>query len=101
MLLSGVVTPWLAPIVALFLVFAESAVATQLITSCCLSSAQDAVFDAVYSNESPEAGITIDAASSSSGVFRTMLLVAQLSLCRGFVMLVALPLNLVPVVSDH
>jgi len=100
LLLSSLFTPWVAPVAAMLLVFAESAVAVQLVISCCLSRAQDAVFDFVYSETSPNAEINLGVAAD--GVLpdgRSVQMLICFTLLRTFVMIVCLPLNLIPAVG--
>eukprot|EP00658_Telonema_sp_P-2_P038242 TRINITY_DN27473_c0_g2_i5.p1 TRINITY_DN27473_c0_g2~~TRINITY_DN27473_c0_g2_i5.p1 ORF type:complete len:305 (+),score=91.27 TRINITY_DN27473_c0_g2_i5:47-916(+) len=99
-LLASLFTPWVALLAALLLVFAEAAVVVQLIVSCCLSSPQDAVFDCVYQENSPNAEINLGVATD--GVLpdgRTAIMVLGFMLLRTVAMVLALPLNLIPVVG--
>merc|ERR1711865_502407 len=91
-LLSAIATPFFAPIVGLILVFAECAVIIQLLVSCCLSKAQDDIFDAVFRQNSgtdPELGC----------FYRSSTTLFKFTCLRLFVMVCCLPLNLIPVVG--
>jgi len=94
--LSMFVSPFLAPFLVIVLVIVEMVIFVQLCVALLLSRAQDAVFDAVHATLGVRAdNIRADAIQNA----HTWASAIYFTLWRTFVLIIALPLNLIPYVG--